>query len=842
MTQKRARRKHKNSKWGCPNCKRRRIKCTEELPQCGNCVKHKEKCLYLTFPGEVLERFRAYKASATSEAGDSDDDSLGNTHRRDSGDKSSTSTSTRSGAVLGPASTHARSSRTSRSTHASGLDSSLNEDTFGKPCNASPARSTSLSGTGSGLHNMTGNLDVGGMNLGGEWGGFSGSLPSSMGRAIAASSGSASGSPGSVSAMSIGSTVYNHARISTSGSSSGSGLFDKVVLPAFSDVSSNSNVSISSGVSTIPGDYIPLATTVSLPHSEPNFLNRGLNLDYNDSSLFDDSWLNLDVDLPYITRGYSLNDLYANHHELIRHTSLDDNLITEHFHDNFFNDTLDSNYQLTKLTEANDSSNLDPNDRVAPPTSFPRLNYKQFSFIKNFEFDVSYYHNLVQYNGQDLSQIKQLYLSWLKQFIHRATTDKLYFNCLMTLTTNYLTCTKFNSSINYMKFNHLFNHTISQKPNDDKKLKTIMEIKSINYFNPIIQDLSKLLGQEPDLSAQVSYVLLLLSVYHHDATLGSVNCFRDGLFSILQYNNTPNHKFIHVQLNLIKNSLRSVFLPSYNIEIVKEFQTILTQFHQIVKSGIDSAELMDLRLVELLEFVELIIKVHYPIIANNLANMNIQQEELFKILYKWTRSFPGEYIHYKTSFNPLQLLTFLFYNSFKKMLYGIFPQIKFFFLRDFESSINLNTFDLTARMAYRPNNDRYFKMNQNFQFISNYLIRLATFLDNRLILLNRILVTNAYNFPIHSLNQWKLSINNIDELRQQFVQMVGLEEVEITHFADTIIKSFHYPKTDGITPDGLDMDYEDDVSIDSERFVDQIDFGSITSTGFLEADFIPNVA
>ncbi|KAK9459729.1 uncharacterized protein V1516DRAFT_677824 [Lipomyces oligophaga] len=44
----RPRKSHIKSRKGCSNCKRRRIKCDEERPQCFNCIKHGVTCTYLT--------------------------------------------------------------------------------------------------------------------------------------------------------------------------------------------------------------------------------------------------------------------------------------------------------------------------------------------------------------------------------------------------------------------------------------------------------------------------------------------------------------------------------------------------------------------------------------------------------------------------------------------------------------------------------------------------------------------------------------------------------------------------------------------------------------------------
>lgn len=59
------RKKHRNSKLGCATCKRRRIKCSEDLPACSNCVKHRVHCEYLDYSPVQLEAFKAAKAAHT---------------------------------------------------------------------------------------------------------------------------------------------------------------------------------------------------------------------------------------------------------------------------------------------------------------------------------------------------------------------------------------------------------------------------------------------------------------------------------------------------------------------------------------------------------------------------------------------------------------------------------------------------------------------------------------------------------------------------------------------------------------------------------------------------------
>lgn len=67
VNERKSRRTHKNSRDGCPNCKAKRIKCTEELPSCANCVKKKYRCSYLDFPKEKLDRIREKNAAKALE-------------------------------------------------------------------------------------------------------------------------------------------------------------------------------------------------------------------------------------------------------------------------------------------------------------------------------------------------------------------------------------------------------------------------------------------------------------------------------------------------------------------------------------------------------------------------------------------------------------------------------------------------------------------------------------------------------------------------------------------------------------------------------------------------------
>lgn len=69
---------------GCPNCKAKRIKCTEELPACNNCVKRRYRCGYLDFPEERLDRLRKKNEKKGADNTDGvNDNELTNSRSRD---------------------------------------------------------------------------------------------------------------------------------------------------------------------------------------------------------------------------------------------------------------------------------------------------------------------------------------------------------------------------------------------------------------------------------------------------------------------------------------------------------------------------------------------------------------------------------------------------------------------------------------------------------------------------------------------------------------------------------------------------------------------------------------
>ena len=62
------RRRHTNLKLGCLNCKRKKVRCDETLPECKNCLKgKKETCSYLSLSVQEIEKIKLTHSLRTSQ-------------------------------------------------------------------------------------------------------------------------------------------------------------------------------------------------------------------------------------------------------------------------------------------------------------------------------------------------------------------------------------------------------------------------------------------------------------------------------------------------------------------------------------------------------------------------------------------------------------------------------------------------------------------------------------------------------------------------------------------------------------------------------------------------------
>lgn len=96
---KNSRRKHRNSHLGCGTCKKRRIKCDENLPQCFNCVKGKLQCAYLNLDAPARNALRMAQYNQNLRQDRQDDGSYESVKDTESGDEVIIDTAPRSSTV-----------------------------------------------------------------------------------------------------------------------------------------------------------------------------------------------------------------------------------------------------------------------------------------------------------------------------------------------------------------------------------------------------------------------------------------------------------------------------------------------------------------------------------------------------------------------------------------------------------------------------------------------------------------------------------------------------------------------------------------------------------------------
>ncbi|KAG7662956.1 uncharacterized protein J8A68_003506 [[Candida] subhashii] len=529
------------------------------------------------------------------------------------------------------------------------------------------------------------------------------------------------------------------------------------------------------------------------------------------------------------------------------------------------------------------------------PTKFihkPRPNINHLQQLKSM---VEAAGPSIQHGTFSLPQIRHVYRTWLTSFVYQAYTSELMFNCLLNLTTNYLISNCFHEKYrNLIKLGQNHQSGAIQLSN----IRSICIVKSFKHYAKVIKDLRRMLNtnEDPDLVGSVSYILSLMSIYDPEATLNSINCFRDGLFSILNYNNnslvkegiTPN--LITVHLKLMTNIVRSIYLPSFNPGFLNEFRQMLIRFGELITSSIELQSqrygneahnneyftFLKLKFDDLMNFTNDTINNFIPNVTANMSNLHVQQELLYDMIYRWVRLFPARLIAVRQSNDPFEQVLYLFYKVFKKSLYAIFPQVKFYFLRDFDSPLMLDVFagdkdlDIFYHWLDNPINcnishEIYSPMIPELKHMSSYLIRIITFFQMRLYLLYRFMVyepiakekfpidnvkewrekiydveltRSEFNeviglseFPIDNVKEWREKIYDVELTRSEFNEVIGLSEVQITSFLTQYIKKDNYPSITNDVKNGRyhDLD-DDDINLD-------IDFSSLQPSGLLAGDY-----
>lgn len=847
------RRKHKNSKLGCPNCKKRRVKCTENLPACSNCIKHKVKCGYLDYTEEQLNELRQAKLAqdfdelTTSVSG----------HERDADGASSSYSSTTSsahGSMSGAASQNVKKSKPKTKS----LSAPNKATTVVVPKKAASFATPSIphSGTGSGAGSIN--------------------APESV-----VTGTGFEGNEFEYSADSLNS-MFNFQQQS--------------ITQNFDNLLNNSI-----------NDEVPIIYPVySINNNNINGINFGSNDDSNNNNV--NNFNNVGVNINNMNN--INNNINGNNSSFLRDGYADNMMMVDPTAVDFSNSASSFTMSENSIDFSNPAA-LNPDSYVAfsnvstiPPsrvtpapyasalpnairsnTTFTVINGEQIDYQEKLLEVVGILGPSIDNGTCPLPQIRHLYYVWLNSFIYRSYTSEMMFSCLINLTTNYLITNCFINSDSYKK--HLppqgSSTTSSELPWDEShqsqfgdklsvlvdktKAKNVAIVKSIKHYARVIKDMRYFLNknEDPDLCSSVSYILSLMSIYDPEATLNSSNCFRDGLFSILSYNINLTLKrkgdigiIITTHLKLMKNIARSVYLPGYDPALLIEFQSVLNNFSELIRpvinrvknyvlsnnlAPVEKLRFVEEKLVDLIDFTDDCINKYIPAIYDNFSDIDKQQELLFDMIYRWVRFFPSRLTVITPASDPLEKVLYLFYKVLKKSLYAIFPQVKFFFLRDFDSPLMLDVFvvikdvDIFFEYLEHPKTnvlpwELYGQILPELKNMSSYLIRLVTFLQIRVGLLYRYVVYEQVakeKFPIKDSRAWRDSITDIEGTRQEFNKVIGLKEVPIKSFLKTYIKVENYPR---LLQNGEDPSTQGHECIEAE-----VDFLTLQQSGLLRDDF-----
>ena len=426
---------------------------------------------------------------------------------------------------------------------------------------------------------------------------------------------------------------------------------------------------------------------------------------------------------------------------------------------------------------------------------------------------------LISQGKAELQQIRGLYHAWLGHFICKAFDLSIMFLCLTNLTTNYLITNVFRGRQT---------HDLDSNEQVNLLRKTLL-MHLIQHYAAVIKSLRCLLNKnsDPHLASSVSYLLSIMSIYDPEATLDSTVCFRDGMFSVLSYtlqlsknNGHAPPPFVPVHMQLAANVVRTVYFPAYDPSFLDEYEVMLRRLGVTINS-IKPSEILNLPtfkfIVEVYDdlwtFCQESLKVHIPAVNQNLDNIPFQLDVLFR-----------------------------------KAVYVVLPQVRFCFLRDFDSPLMLDVFPNSCDASVlssldSPENlclvpDAYSRVLGELKVLSAYAIRVISFMNMRIAILYKNLVYSEKVrrlYPIDNIVDWKDSISDIQATRKEFQERIGLKETHIKSFNQTYISKVHYPRI--VEPGSYETSPDEPDGEQSSP----VEILSLNPYGLLEKDALPSL-
>lgn len=464
-------------------------------------------------------------------------------------------------------------------------------------------------------------------------------------------------------------------------------------------------------------------------------------------------------------------------------------------------------------------------------------------------------NTLISEGRASLDDIRQLYHVWLCYFIYKAFRLPVMFLCLTNLTTNYLITNVF--LVNELpRFDALVLST---------RFRNMLVVHLIQHYAIVIKKLSLLLNKngDPEMAASISYILSLMAIYDPEATANSTKCFRDGMFLVLSYtlhlaqkNHVVPPRLIPIHLQLMTNVTRTVYLPAYNLSFLNEYQKMLTRFGAILQelggSPIHNESTWSFIQQEhskLAAFCHKTLTTYIPDVDGSLDDISHQERVFFSMFHSWANLQPSRLLMVRSTTDPVEKVLNLMYRLFRKAVFAVMPQVRFFYLRDFDSPLMLDVFvankdqDVFGELDFPQNlsvcPEAYERVKPELKTIAAYAIRVLTFLGLRLSVLYRNLVYNEQVrrlYPIKNVVEWRNSITDIGQTREEFHARIGLTEYSILSFNHTYITSLHYPQI--IDPAEPEARLETPMPPEPD-FSGEVDLMSIQPYGLLPLDAMP---
>lgn len=835
-----SRKKHKNSKLGCATCKRRRVKCPENLPACLNCIKHGSRCEYLDYTEKQLEDFARAKLAQGTESdlrrAKNSDGSRGDVSRSDLEGLLDER------ARLAKLHIDEKKSRDNKSE--SGPEQLAEQSGGGRP----PVEHTFSAELVMDVemmaieqqhelnrllgHLLQDHIEVQPLLMDPR------SLPDSMSFDLQHDSmGGQAATGGLLPGGVLDVLNFQHNAITQN--------FDNLLAGG------------GGGDGDAPGDGTQIIYPVYSIHNS-NFVTPGAvewESDYSSSEGNGGSGSGGAADGPLVNAPLRPTGPFAAARDVFRSPEA-------------VKLQLPLRLALAFAEKALLVSPAPPFSRASPGSALPGAQMTPRRFKVPTRLTTNYEELLFQTTAvlapriakglASLPEIRNLYHVWIGYFIYKAFKSSVMFLCLLNLTTNYLITNVFSADMD-TRFDALVLLT---------KTRNMLLVHLIQHYATVIKGLRSLLNHhgDPEMAASVSYILSLMSIYDPGATAHSTTCFRDGMFLVLSYTlhqatrqGVDPPRLIPIHLQLMTNVARTVYLPGYGTLFLYEFESMYARFGAILdraekclpQAGSNLA-LLKKKYNELLLFSKDAIRHHLPALDSHMDDIEYQEDVLFTMFNRWSKLQPPRFLVATSRAEGLEKVLNLFYRVFRKAIFAVVPQVRFLFLRDFDSPLMLDVFanyntatileelkdSTTASIAHEV----YQELVPELQYLAAYCVRLITFLTLRTTILYRNLVYEERVrelIPIYNVVEWRKSITNIEVTRQDFHELIGLLEYPITSFKDTYMTHSHYPQI--VDPQSPGAKLATPKPPDNDGADGQVDMLSLQPHGLLKHDVFPEI-